>query len=43
MKNARKQFVAALGLAALATAAIAAGNPMVGGKEMLPNKDIISW
>ena len=39
-----KQFVAALGLAALATVAFAgsyAKNPMVGGKEMLPTKDII--
>ncbi|MDQ1349124.1 MAG: hypothetical protein QG573_2502 [Acidobacteriota bacterium] len=39
-----KQFVAALGLAALATVAFAgsyAKNPTVGGKEMLPTKDII--
>ncbi|MEO8195494.1 MAG: fasciclin domain-containing protein [Thermoanaerobaculia bacterium] len=42
MQNVRKQFVAALGLAALATAAVAGGNPMVGGKEMFPNKDIIA-
>ena len=40
MKNAHKQFVAGLGFAALATAAFAA-NPVVGGKEMFPNKDII--
>ena len=39
-----KQFGAALGLAALATVAFAgsyAKNPTVGGKEMLPTKDII--
>ena len=42
MKLARKQFVAALGLAALASAAVASGNPIVGGKEMFPNKDIIA-
>jgi uncharacterized surface protein with fasciclin (FAS1) repeats len=42
MKNPSKQFVAALGLAALATAALATGNPVVGGKEMFPNKDIIA-
>ena len=40
MKNTHKQFIAGLGFAALATAAFAA-NPVVGGKEMLPNKDII--
>lgn len=42
MKNTSKQLVAALGLAALASAALAAGNPVVGGKEMFPNKDIIA-
>jgi uncharacterized surface protein with fasciclin (FAS1) repeats len=45
MKNSRKPFVAALALASLATlSAASAGstpNPMVGGKEMFPNKDII--
>jgi len=41
MKNAHKQFIAGLGLAALAAAAFAA-NPVVGGKEMFPNKDIIA-
>lgn len=42
MKTLRQPFVAALGIAALATAAFAAGNPVVGGKEMFPNKDIIA-
>lgn len=42
MQNARKQLVAAFGLAALATAAVAAGNPIVGGKEMFPSRDIIA-
>lgn len=42
MKTLRQPFVAALGIAALATASFAAGNPVVGGKEMFPNKDIIA-
>ena len=41
MQNAKKQFVAALGLVALSAVAFAGTNPMVGGKEMFPNKDII--
>jgi uncharacterized surface protein with fasciclin (FAS1) repeats len=41
MKNVRKQLVVALGLVALASAAVAGSNPTVGGKEMLPTHDII--
>jgi uncharacterized surface protein with fasciclin (FAS1) repeats len=41
MKTLSKQFIAALGAVALSTVAFAAGNPIVGGKEMLPTKDII--
>jgi len=41
MRIISRQFVAALGLVALSTVAFAAGNPVVGGKEMFPNKDII--
>ena len=45
MKNSQKSLVAALALGTLAvvSAAVAGStpNPMVGGKEMFPNKDII--
>ncbi len=37
----RKSLLAFLCTLALATAAFAASNPMVGGKEMFPSKDII--
>jgi len=41
MRNGKQQLVAALGLVAVASVALASVNPMVGGKEMFPNKDII--
>ena len=40
MKNTHKQFIAGLGFVSAASAG-STPNPMVGGKEMLPNKDII--
>lgn len=39
--NRFRTLVAATGVVALATVAFAGSNPMVGGKEMLPSKDII--
>ncbi len=45
MKNSQKSLVAALALGTLAVVSAASAgstpNPMVGGKEMFPNKDII--